>query len=165
MRSIVQTSRLTLKALSFELFSDLRQANYFPAHLDSHLYNLQTKEAVYGWGPWIIYLQKTGEVIGDIGFKGEPDVWNTVEVGYGIQETHRKQGFASEALKAMLEYCFAHTKVNRVTAECRHDNFGSLKVLEKVSMLRDFEHLQMIHWQLSKVQFLKQRDLAAALKE
>lgn len=157
----IHTPRLTLKALSLELFSDLRQANYFPAHLDAHLDCLKVKESSYGWGPWIIYLNDTKEVIGDIGFKGEPDSRKTVEVGYGIIKHYRNQGYASEALQAMLAHCFEKTDVLRVTAECRHDNLSSLKVLQKGCMLRDYERLQMVHWQLSKAQFQHQQRLLA----
>ncbi|MFC4736157.1 GNAT family N-acetyltransferase [Bacillus daqingensis] len=159
---VVHSSRLTLKALSLDLFPHLRQANYFPAHLDAHLQGLRMNSACYGWGPWIIYLRDSDEVIGDIGFKGKPDNWHTVEVGYGIRKPYRLQGYATEALEAILNYCFQLTEVTRVTAECRHDNLGSIRVLENNHLFPETEHLQMVNWQLTKNQYFSKRNALAA---
>ncbi|SDO34160.1 GNAT family N-acetyltransferase [Alkalicoccus daliensis] len=163
---VIHTSRLTLQALSVDLFPHLHHANYFPAHLDAHLQRLKMKSSAYGWGPWIIYLRDSTEVIGDIGFKGEPDTQNTVEIGYGIRKNYRLKGFATEALEGLLHYSFHRTETVRVTAHCRYDNQSSIRVLEKVSMHPRSEELQMIYWQLTRQEFLKsQRNQLVTIEE
>jgi [ribosomal protein S5]-alanine N-acetyltransferase len=159
---VVHTPRLQLQPLSIDLFPSLHHANYFPAHLHKHLQNLSMNDSLYGWGPWIIFSRDTNEVIGDIGFKDRPCQSSTVEVGYGICQNYRRRGFATEALKAMITYLFETCGILKVTAECRHDNTGSIRVLENSGMLRTVEHLQMIHWQLSKEQYYCQKNRDAA---
>lgn len=157
MELVIHSPRLRLEALSIDLFPSLLRANYFPAHLNAHLQTLQKDPSLYGWGPWIIFLNTTGEVVGDIGFKGKPHIDKEIEVGYGICKNQRRRGYASEALSAVLSYAFDQCRLARVTAECRHDNTGSIRVLEKAGMLRAREQLQMVHWQLTLEQFMLKR--------
>lgn len=84
------------------------------------------------FGMWYIILVDGGrrEAIGNIGFKGKPDGNNTVETGYSIMETHQKNGFASEAVKGLLEWVFKQPNVERVIAETLNDGFPSQKVLK-----------------------------------
>lgn len=79
---------------------------------------------------WMICL-KDGREIGGIGFKGAPDESGMVEVGYGILEEFRCQGYAGEAVAAMVNWCFTQDKVRCVRAETAPDNVISKKVLTK----------------------------------
>ncbi|CAM3929157.1 GNAT family N-acetyltransferase [Alkalicoccus chagannorensis] len=148
-----QTPRLELHALTDKIYTQLQQSGYFPPHIETHLHYLHLDDSLKGWGPWIIFLRETGSIIGDIGFKGSPDSWNTVEIGYGIRPEYQNTGYATEALQEMIRYCFEDQHISRITAECRHDNKESLRVLEKVQMFREMEHLQMVHWHLSREQY------------
>lgn len=79
---------------------------------------------------WTIGL-KDGRTVGGIGFKGVPDENGTVEVGYGIDEEFRRQGYAGEALGAMVDWCFEQPGVLCVQAQTDPDNLNSQKVLKK----------------------------------
>ncbi len=88
-----------------------------------------------GWGAWYFLLQKTkGEkriAIGNGGFKGKPNLDGTVEVGYSILESYQNQGYASEAVRALITWAFEHTIVKRVIAETLPELKASIRVLEK----------------------------------
>ena len=78
---------------------------------------------------WMI--EKTdGTHIGDLCFKGI-EAGRNPEIGYGILEEYRGQGFATEAVKLALLWAFRHSDVNAVEAETDPENAASGKVLMK----------------------------------
>src|SRR5204863_37758 len=72
------------------------------------------------WWMYFVVLRE-GEagrtLIGGAGYKGPPAADGTLEVGYGIVEDHRRQGYASEACLALITRAFALPEVQRVIAE------------------------------------------------
>ena len=83
------------------------------------------------WGPRSIVLD--GVVVGSIGFFGPPsptgDGTAETEVGYGLVESARGAGVATEALTAVLSA--ADTAGVRVRASVSPDNAPSIRVLAK----------------------------------
>ncbi|TVR39923.1 MAG: N-acetyltransferase [Planctomycetota bacterium] len=56
-------------------------------------------------------------------FIGERDAWG--------------QGFATEAIRAVVDFAFQHLALHRVQAGCYADNVGSMRALEKVGFQRE----------------------------
>ncbi|MEG1633749.1 MAG: GNAT family N-acetyltransferase [Oscillospiraceae bacterium] len=79
---------------------------------------------------WKICLRESGEEVGSLGFKGPPDKYGEVELGYGILEAHRRLGYATEAVAAALNHAFSSREVYFVTAETEADNAASLRILK-----------------------------------
>ena len=70
-------------------------------------------------------------LIGAGGYKADPDETGTVEIGYGVLPEFQRQGFANEAVEAMLEFAFSDTRVRRVIAHTLEHLAPSRGVLEK----------------------------------
>jgi RimJ/RimL family protein N-acetyltransferase len=70
-----------------------------------------------------------GKAIGGIGFKGQPDN-GCIEVGYGLAPSARGNGYAAEALAALLDLAAEHG-LSRVVAETTGDNVASRRTLER----------------------------------
>lgn len=87
------------------------------------------------------------KVVGDIGFKGQPDENGVVEMGYSVLPAYRRQGYASEAGRAMLEWALQQPGVKRVTAQCFEDNLGSIGVLQKMGLHQVGQEGKMLKWQ------------------
>lgn len=85
-----------------------------------------------GWLLWyFIHLQNDKHIaIGNGGFTGPPDSSGTVECGYAILEPAQRQGFATEAVEALVHWAFEHEEVNRVIARTKANHTASKKVLE-----------------------------------
>ncbi len=61
------------------------------------------------------------------------------EVGYHIGEAYTRNGYATEALKAFLEYIMPHKQADKVYGICVSENFASKRVLEKCGFEKEFE--------------------------
>jgi RimJ/RimL family protein N-acetyltransferase len=87
-------------------------------------------------------------VVGDIGFYGRPDADGAVTLGYGLAPSARGRGYATEALRAVLEWALAQPRVRRVQADTTHANVASQRVMERAGMrlVGTDEQLRYYHW-------------------
>lgn len=78
---------------------------------------------------------ENGKVIGNVYFsKGAFDTWM---IGYVFNRQYWGQGYASESVKAVIEYGFTELGVHRITALCNPENEASWHLLERVGMRRE----------------------------
>lgn len=66
-----------------------------------------------------------------------PDGGHRVSVGYVLARAAWGQGYASEALRAVIEASWADPRVFRIWAVCDVDNPASARVMEKAGMRRE----------------------------
>ena len=79
-------------------------------------------------------LKESGKVIGNI-CCGNRD-FAAREVGYIVNKHYQQQGYAAEALSAVIAQAFREG-IHRVYAECDPRNVPSWKLLEKVGLRRE----------------------------
>ncbi|WP_339838934.1 GNAT family N-acetyltransferase [uncultured Maribacter sp.] len=77
------------------------------------------------------------EFIGLFGLKLGTEKYKRAEVWYKIHSDFWKKGYATESLKAVINFGFENLKLHRIEAGCAVENIGSIKVLEKSGMLRE----------------------------
>jgi ribosomal-protein-alanine N-acetyltransferase len=53
---------------------------------------------------------------------------------YAISAVYRRQGYASEAARALVDYAFQHLFLRRIIAETDYDNIASIGVMRKLGM-------------------------------
>ena len=96
--------------------------------------------------PWLLraaVLRSTGVVIGRIGFHAPPDASGTVEVGYSVAPSYRRQGFATEMAVGLLRWGAEHGATACV-ASTRPDNAPSLAVIARLGFERTGEQMDEI---------------------
>lgn len=87
-----------------------------------------------GW--WMRYmvlrrgLSGSPVVVGVAGLKGKPEA-GLVELGYSVAAEHRRRGYATEAVRALVDWVFEHDDVSEVIAETMPELAPSIRVLEK----------------------------------
>lgn len=86
------------------------------------------------WGGTLIDRAEQAAV-GQMGCKGLPE-HGSVEIGYGINPSYQNRGYATEMVQRLSAWALTQPAVQRVTAECRTDNYGSIRVLEKSGFVR-----------------------------
>jgi 4a-hydroxytetrahydrobiopterin dehydratase len=87
-----------------------------------------------GYGPYFMVRKADGAVVGEIGAGLDGP---TAQVGYTVVEPSWGQGYATEALGALLARLLADPEVERVVAETLAGHGASRRVMEKAGM-----HLQ-----------------------
>jgi len=88
-------------------------------------------DAVFGHR--LVVERQTGQVVGGVGLKGPPTD-GRVELGYGIVESRRGRGYATEAARALVEVALALRGVTEVVADVDPANRASVRVLEKAGL-------------------------------
>jgi RimJ/RimL family protein N-acetyltransferase len=91
------------------------------------------------WGrfEWLIKLDVTDSAIGWASLRIGERSTATGEVGYSIVRERRGHGFASEALRGIVEEVFSKLDMRKVRAYCVPDNTPSRRVLENAGFEQD----------------------------
>jgi RimJ/RimL family protein N-acetyltransferase len=82
-------------------------------------------------------------LIGDIGLHFLED-GEQAEIGYTLATEHQGQGYAFEAVEAILEYLFNRLAKHRVTASVDPENIRSIHLLEKLGFRHEGHFKQSI---------------------
>ena len=94
-----------------------------------------------------LMVERDGVVVGDLMLDVQ-DAWGQAEVseqargvqaelGWVLDPAHTGQGYATEAVRALIRIAFADLGLRRVTAGCFADNAASWRLMERVGMRRE----------------------------
>ncbi len=93
--------------------------------------------ACAGWYQVGIFLQTSCKLIGDCGFRPLAASAEQVGVGITVAPEYQGQGYASEALRALLNFLFAILEKHRVIGSVDPRNVPSIKLLQQVGMRQE----------------------------
>lgn len=125
-----------------ERFKDISEADnlvdYFDARFES------------GTGiRWAIRDKATKKVIGSAGFTTWNEYDHSAMLGYDLAHAFWHQGYASEMLKALLEYAFSEAfpfYLNRIEALILPHNAASIKLVQKLGFVYEGEMRDKCFW-------------------
>ncbi len=103
------------------------------------------------YGDRAVVLKRTDEVIGAVGFVpcfdvfeqipglsrgGPPSACRVAELGlfWAIDPDQQRQGYATEAAQALIDFAFQQLRVKRLIATTEYDNLASIGVMRKLGM-------------------------------
>lgn len=69
----------------------------------------------------------------------------TYEIGWVLNKRYHRQGYATEAAFALLEYGFDTLQLHRMIATCQPENVPSYRIMEKLGMRREGHFRQCIY--------------------
>ncbi len=148
----IETKRLILKELQLHDAPTMYRYRSDPAVFRYQSWRPQTEEEVRqlidnvrktgfnvtdSWFQLGIYLQAGSELVGDLGLHFLPPDSRQVEIGFTIQPTHQRKGYASESLQAALQYLFTEMGKHRVIGSVDPANTASIALMEKTGMKRE----------------------------
>lgn len=99
-----------------------------------------------------LVIELDGQVIGDLMLAIE-DAWAQAEVrdqargvqaelGWTIDPAYAGHGYATEAVEALVRFCFERLGLRRVTANCFADNTSSRRLMERIGMRLELQTRQ-----------------------
>lgn len=107
-----------------------------PDQLDNFLQfrivDLEVNPSAQPWlGRAIVLTEPDGSrrIIGTVGFHEPPDAAGRVEVGYRVEPAHRRQGVATEVVRALLDWAARDHGVQRFRASVSPGNVASLAII------------------------------------
>jgi len=96
-------------------------------------------------------VQLNNKVIGHIYFNQiAPKKLLTWETGFIFNKKYQRKGYATESLKAVIEYGFTRMNIHKIIAHCNPKNISSWKLLERVKMKREGKLLKNIFFTKDK---------------
>jgi ribosomal-protein-alanine N-acetyltransferase len=90
-------------------------------------------------------FDKAENYIGEIGytvFCVDPDGYKNVHLGYFIHKLHWEKGYATEAVKAVIDYAFTRNKVRKIETGCLTDNTASEKIMIKCGFTEEARKIE-----------------------
>ena len=86
---------------------------------------------------WGIELKSSGKLIGTVSLPSIDKDYKVAEIGYGIIDSYWGNGYASEAIKAIMEYGFCTVGFICINAKIMKENSASVRVASAVGMQCD----------------------------
>lgn len=122
------TDAETTKYLTWEVHDDFSLTKSI---VDSWVDAYSKEEFCYNW---IVELKDTKEVIGNIAARDFSIVDESCEVAYCYSSKYFGKGYATEALKKVINFFFEDVNLHTITAYHIGGNIASGKVMEKSGM-------------------------------
>ena len=97
------------------------------------------------WFQWGITRASDGLLLGDCGLKISGEEPRLGQIGYTLGRAHQRHGYATEAVRAMLDLAFHRLGLHRVSASVDADNHASLALLDRLGLRRE-AHFKKAEW-------------------
>lgn len=158
---ILETDRLWLRELKLsdchdflEIFSSesvMKWYGMFPIDsMESAIKILENLRNTFPEGRglrWAVVHKESGKFIGTCGFHNHNLMSRRAEIGYELSEAFWNQGFATEAIQAMLAFGQNYMNLHRIEALVYPENIASKKALvalgfEEEGLLRGYAYFR-----------------------
>jgi RimJ/RimL family protein N-acetyltransferase len=89
-----------------------------------------------GWFQYAVELTAEKALIGDVGVNLHDNL-RQAEIGYTLAKRRQGHGYATEAVRMVLEHLFKVQGLHRVSAQCDARNTPSARLLERTGFQRE----------------------------
>lgn len=158
----LKTARLILRDLRMEDLKDIHPLCSHPEicryirppmtweQVENHI-----RDRVRPWhfeeGRWyslaVIRVGEEGRIIGELVFRFESRADRRIEIGYRFHPEGQGQGYAIEAVRALVELLLKELDPHKLVAYCDAQNAASIRLLQRLGMSE--EGLQREHYFLN----------------
>src|SRR5262249_31337689 len=88
------------------------------------------------WGDRLMITKHEPRIVGSVVFHGRPGEDGLCEVGYGVEEASQRQGYATEAVGAAVNWALAQPETRVIQAVTFGWHVPSLRVLAKTGFVQ-----------------------------
>lgn len=96
------------------------------------------------WYQLAVERQSQPGLIGDCAFQALAEEARHAQIGFTFSRIHQRQGYATEAVRRLLDYLFSELHLHRVTATCDVENLASTRLLERIGMRREAQFIENV---------------------
>lgn len=96
------------------------------------------------WFQFVIIENQSQEIIGDLGIHFIDAENKQCELGCTIRKESHGKGFATEAMKASIDYLFSVLNKHRMMASVDPENIASIKLLERLGFRKEAHHKESL---------------------
>jgi RimJ/RimL family protein N-acetyltransferase len=89
-----------------------------------------------GWFQYAVERTADGTLIGDVAVHLHDNLMQA-EIGFTLAAPYQKRGYATEAVRAVLDRLFHEQGLHKVTGECDARNTSSAALLERLGFTRE----------------------------
>lgn len=108
----------------------------------------EQKDRLFGKaGEWVQYAiehQTRGHLIGDCAIKLQAEDVRIAEIGMTIHPDFQQQGFAKEAMLAILNFLFKKKNLHRIVETVDAENIASIQLLESLRFRKEGHFIENI---------------------
>jgi RimJ/RimL family protein N-acetyltransferase len=146
------------------------EAPYPRAEADRFLAELQAShpDTPGEWFQFAVALRRTDGLVGDCAALVLADDPRQAEIGFTFAPAHHGHGYATEAVRRLLDYLLVERGKHRVRASCDDRNTRSAALLERVGMRREGHLLESTwfkgEWTSDLLYAVLRRDWPAAVR-
>jgi len=108
------------------------------------LWHLENQRSAINNYTFVIEKNDTNQFVGLIALKLRNRKFRCAEVWYKLHSAFWGKGFGTEAVNRLLDFGFNQLNLHRIEAGCAIGNMRSIKVLEKVGMIREGTKRQIL---------------------
>jgi RimJ/RimL family protein N-acetyltransferase len=140
---LCHTDRATMEGRMGLNISSIQVEQDYQAEIDDAMVNfwlpktLEHPDKYYWYTSWEIVLKSGNIAIGGIGFAGYPNQNGETMVGYMIDKSQQRRGYATEALQTIVEWAFCQDDVHSIIGMTSPDNLASQATLLKNGFITD----------------------------
>ena len=95
---------------------------------------------------WAITLKPSHQMIGSCGFHLYDGRNQKLEIGYELHSAYWRRGIMTEAVAAVLQFCFERLEAHRVEADVTEGNVASAALLKKLGFTLEGIWRERLHW-------------------
>lgn len=154
----LETNRLILRPISiddkykiFEYRSDAETNKYqgsipktiedVEAFISNISKQINTPES---WFQFVIIEKSTNNLIGDLGIHFFDKDNLQVEIGCTLNKIFHNKGYATEALRRVIEYLFHDLHKHRIIASIDPDNLSSIRLVERIGFRKEAHFVESL---------------------
>ncbi len=148
---VLETERLILTEISIKYLDDLslilsdpevaKYEYFYPTEnseqVEKFILRYQKERNEKEEITWGIIAKTSKKLIGTCCLGDFSESARRAEVGYAMARNEWGKGYATEAIKAIVEYGFAEMNLNRIEAFITPGNVASIRVLEKIGFIKE----------------------------
>ena len=91
----------------------------------------------HSYQAWAVAEKRGNRCIGMVNYHHREAHNRRLEIGYILAPSHQRQGLMTEALQALVAYCFDELRTHRIEAMISPDNHASTRLVERLGFQRE----------------------------